>query len=275
LHSRQPAHRRNARIELAAECDGVTIHAARKAMPRYRAGRVPVAKSAGLAPKTVKNVHRMIHRALSDAAAWRYLNTTRPNTLVCRGKAGKETHGWSSTAKPKNQTAKPQVGARTISLDPLTVAYLRRHLAMLSDGREAFGDATGIPGNSSATPNGRAVHPDTITTRYNRIVDPAGVKRIRLHDVRHTYATVSLDSGVDPKVVADPIGHAHPAVTLAIYTHRSTAATAAQPKPSRGCSWGPGGSAGGAGAPISDPHRTAGYATHAKVADLCGGQGLR
>ena len=45
--------------------------------------------------------------------------------------------------------------------------------------------------------------PDTITDRFNRLVDRAGVKRIRLHDVRHTYATVSLDSGVDPKIVAD------------------------------------------------------------------------
>jgi integrase len=66
------------------------------------------------------------------------------------------------------------------------------------------------------------VHPQTITDRFNRLVDRAGVKRIRLHDVRHTYATVSLDSGVDPKIVADRIGHANMAYTLSIYTHRST-----------------------------------------------------
>jgi integrase len=66
------------------------------------------------------------------------------------------------------------------------------------------------------------VHADTITDRFNRLVDRAEVKRIRLHDVRHTYATVSLDSGVDPKIVADRIGHANMAYTLSIYTHRST-----------------------------------------------------
>jgi hypothetical protein len=42
------------------------------------------------------------------------------------------------------------------------------------------------------------------------------------HDVRHTYATTSLDAGVDPKIVADRIGHANMACTLAIYTHKST-----------------------------------------------------
>ncbi|HLH84099.1 MAG TPA: tyrosine-type recombinase/integrase [Trebonia sp.] len=56
----------------------------------------------------------------------------------------------------------------------------------------------------------------------NKLVDRAGVKRIRLHDVRHTYATTSLDAGVDPKIVADRIGHANMAYTLAIYTHKST-----------------------------------------------------
>jgi len=71
-------------------------------------------------------------------------------------------------------------------------------------------------------PDGRPVHPDTITDRFNRLVDRAGVKPIRLHDVRHTYATTSLDAGVDPKIVADRIGHANMAYTLAIYTHKST-----------------------------------------------------
>jgi integrase len=70
--------------------------------------------------------------------------------------------------------------------------------------------------------DGRPVHPDTITERFNRLVDRAGVKRIRLHDVRHTYAATSLDAGVDPKIVADRIGHANMAYTLAIYTHKST-----------------------------------------------------
>ena len=51
--------------------------------------------------------------------------------------------------------------------------------------------------------DGRALHADTITRRFNRLVDLAGVRRIRLHDVRHTYATLSLDSGVHAKIVSD------------------------------------------------------------------------
>jgi len=40
--------------------------------------------------------------------------------------------------------------------------------------------------------------------------------------VRHTYATKSLDAGVNPKIVSDRIGHANMAYTLALYTHPST-----------------------------------------------------
>ena len=59
---------------LVAAC-GVSIYAARAAVLRFRRGRAPVDAGTGLAPKTVKNVHRMLHRALSDAVAWEYLVT--------------------------------------------------------------------------------------------------------------------------------------------------------------------------------------------------------
>jgi integrase len=88
--------------------------------------------------------------------------------------------------------------------------------------RRAFGQSYHGQGKLFCHPDGRPIHPDTITRRFNRLVDRAGLPRIRLHDVRHTYATLSLDAGVEPKVVNDRIGHANMAYTLTIYTHRST-----------------------------------------------------
>ncbi|GAA1790233.1 hypothetical protein GCM10009682_10340 [Luedemannella flava] len=111
--------------------------------------------------------------------------------------------------------------SRPISLDPVTVAYLRRHLAMLRQERKEFGDSYQDHGKLFCHPDGRLIHPDTITRRFNRLVDRAGVPRIRLHDVRHTYATVTLDNGEDLKVVSDRLGHANMNVTAQIYTHRS------------------------------------------------------
>jgi integrase len=44
----------------------------------------------------------------------------------------------------------------------------------------------------------------------------------RTHDVRHTYSTLSLDTGIEPKILSDRVGHSNPAVTFQIYAHRST-----------------------------------------------------
>jgi integrase len=93
---------------------------------------------------------------------------------------------------------------------------------MLDKERRAFGQSYHEHGKLFCHPDGKPIHPDTITRRFNRLVDAAGVPRIRLHDVRHTYATLSLDAGVDPKIVSDRIGHVNMAYTLQIYTHRST-----------------------------------------------------
>ena len=84
--------------EIVAHC-GVSIYAAQRAVQRYRAGRLPVAKSAGLAPKTVKNVHRMLHRALADAVAWRYLeyNPAEHTSLPRESRKGTRNRGMTWT----------------------------------------------------------------------------------------------------------------------------------------------------------------------------------
>jgi integrase len=93
---------------------------------------------------------------------------------------------------------------------------------MLDEERVAFGSDYPDHGRLLCFEDGRLLHPDTITRRFNRLVDKAGVRRIRLHDVRDNYATVSIDAGADPKIVSDRVGHANMNVTLQIYTHRST-----------------------------------------------------
>jgi len=42
---------------------------------------------------------------------------------------------------------------------------------------------------------------------------------IRLHDLRHTWATLALQAGVHPKVVQERLGHAHISMTLQTYSH--------------------------------------------------------
>ena len=59
--------------EVSDTCE-TTIHAARAAVRRYKSGIIPKQMTRGLAPKTVHNIHAMIHRALVDAVTWKYIN---------------------------------------------------------------------------------------------------------------------------------------------------------------------------------------------------------
>jgi integrase len=123
--------------------------------------------------------------------------------------------------RPQESDGKSAAGRRGISLDSFTCAKLRDLLGLLASERRKFGKDYPSHGLLMVNELGRPLHPDTITTRFNRLVDRAGVPHIRLHDVRHTYATLAMDEGVDPKTLSDRLGHANTSVTLQIYTHRS------------------------------------------------------
>jgi len=52
-----------------------------------------------------------------------------------------------------------------------------------------------------------------------RAAEKAGLPAIRLHDVRHSYASAALAAGVQAKVVSERLGHANIAITLDTYSH--------------------------------------------------------
>lgn len=69
------------------------------------------------------------------------------------------------------------------------------------------------------TASGAPIHPDRFTQIFNKLVLRAGVPRRRLHDLRHTHATLLLKAGVPIKVVSERLGHATPGFTMATYQH--------------------------------------------------------
>jgi integrase len=62
-------------------------------------------------------------------------------------------------------------------------------------------------------------HPETITRWWREAVARARLPAIRLHDARHTAATMLLRAGVPVKVVAQRLGHADVTVTMRVYQH--------------------------------------------------------
>ena len=61
--------------------------------------------------------------------------------------------------------------------------------------------------------------PDSVTHAWRNLARRTGLKGIRLHDARHTHASLMLKQGVHPKVVSERLGHATIAITLDTYSH--------------------------------------------------------
>ena len=66
---------------------------------------------------------------------------------------------------------------------------------------------------------GDMLYPDSLNDINEKILDAIGVERVRFHDLRHTFATIALQSGVDIRTVSGMLGHADPGFTLRTYTH--------------------------------------------------------
>ena len=64
-----------------------------------------------------------------------------------------------------------------------------------------------------------SIHPNSLSLRFGRLIERAGVPDIRFHDLRHTNATVDLATGTHPKVVQERLGHASISETLDRYSH--------------------------------------------------------
>jgi integrase len=109
--------------------------------------------------------------------------------------------------------------ARVIDLDEATVDQLRSHRERQRREREEWGDDYVGRDLVVAKEDGEALHPDSFSQTFERLVRRAGLRRIRLHDLRHTHATLAVKAGVPVKVISERLGHESPAFTLRQYAH--------------------------------------------------------
>ncbi len=82
--------------------------------------------------------------------------------------------------------------------------------------------ANGVRSNDGyvfAREDGSPIHPDFMSQTFERLITQSPLPRIRLHDLRHTHATIMLKEGVPVKVVSERLGHASAAFTMTVYQH--------------------------------------------------------
>ncbi len=81
------------------------------------------------------------------------------------------------------------------------------------------------PGNPYMFPSpktGGMYDPDAFRHLHERILKAIGTEHIRFHDLRHTFATLSLKNGVDVKTLSSALGHYSAGFTLSTYTHATS-----------------------------------------------------
>lgn len=116
-------------------------------------------------------------------------------------------------------TPKTQAGVRVVSLDTGTAELVPAHLTMLKREKLAAGEAYQDLGLMFCREDGTPLSPDSVSKYFKRLAAAAGVPVIRLHEARHTAATLALEAGIDRKIVSTQLGHSTVRITEDLYTH--------------------------------------------------------
>lgn len=99
--------------------------------------------------------------------------------------------------------AKTQNGVRVVDLDDARVAALRSHRRRQNEEKLAWGPAYQAHGFVFTKEDGSTLHPDGFSQTFRKHVARSGIPAIRLHDLRHTHATLALKAGVPVKVISE------------------------------------------------------------------------
>ena len=105
-----------------------------------------------------------------------------------------------------------------MSLDLGTVQVLRRWRERQDTERATADDAWHDTGLVFTREDGSQLHPEHVVDTFQRIARGAGTPPIRLHDLRHTAASLALQAGVPMKVVSEQLGHSSLGITADTYT---------------------------------------------------------
>jgi integrase len=153
---------------------------------------------------------------------WRDVDLDRGIARISQTVAADKANGGSVLIQPRAKTA---AGSRSVRLTDQTVAALKDHRKVQLARRLAASDwsdhdlivctGRGTPVN----PGGNVNRSFDAIINATRLPDGSPLRRIRVHDLRHTAATLLLAAGVPAKIVSERLGHASISITLDLYSH--------------------------------------------------------
>lgn len=120
------------------------------------------------------------------------------------------------TAKPFTKNRKPKEFTLSTAFCNLLTELINDH----EKNRQEFGQDYNQEweGYLMRYPDGKLISPNRLTQKFKWFVEKNGFKYVRLHDLRHSCASILYANGVDLKTIQEILGHAQLTTTL-MYTH--------------------------------------------------------
>ncbi|MDQ3045090.1 MAG: site-specific integrase [Chloroflexota bacterium] len=147
---------------------------------------------------------------------WRDVNFANATATVVQTVAPDKAKRGAAIVQERTKTA---AGARTLRLTPETLTALRELRTRWIERRLASSAWQDPFDLIVCTSNGGPINPANVTRSFTAIVKRAGLRRIRVYDLRHTNASLLLESGVSAQMVSQRLGHAGIGVTINFYGH--------------------------------------------------------
>lgn len=147
---------------------------------------------------------------------WKDFNEDRGTIHISQTVVADKSNRGAAVVQSRTKT---KTGARTVKLTPDTFDLLQARQTERTD-RARFAGVT-LNGNDLivCTATGGPVNPSNVSRSFERLVKLAGLPRIRVHDLRHSAATMLLRAGIPAKIVSERLGHAKVSITLDTYSH--------------------------------------------------------
>jgi integrase len=175
------------------------------------AALVDAARNTGLFVPVLLAVMCGIRRGEIAALRWKSVDLERGTLAIVA--SAEQTKEGVREKPPKNGKG------RSVELPLLVVEELRGHRIRQAEHLLRLGVRLTDDHHVVMREDGLPIQPRSLTHAFQIFLAKQKLRRVRLHDLRHTHATLLLKGGVHPKIAQERLGHSSIAITLDLYSH--------------------------------------------------------